>query len=144
MNRRAFRRATAAAGNPFFLRVAFQAPDISIDRQPEFMIDPDSVKLPLPTQKERGRKPPFERKQLCICAGTLDLTSASLQVARGTCYGTVWQVNHAVGPILDRRDELGLRKSTVNSDHRSTVPSLDNLLDAWEAESGYRAAKNNG
>jgi len=110
----------AAAGAPFFLRISFHAPHVPIEVPPEFMIDPDSVKLPLPTQEELDSKPRFEREQLRIYAGTLDLTPEAIQVARGTYYGMVWQVDHEVGRILAKLDELGLRENTIiaiNSDH---------------------------
>lgn len=110
----------AQTGEPFFLRVSFHAPHVPITVPPEFMIDPDSVKLPLPTQEELDSKPRFEREQLRIYAGTLDLTPEQLQIARGTYYGMVWQVDHEVGRVLAKLDALGLRDNTivaVNSDH---------------------------
>jgi len=110
----------AAGGAPFFLRVSFHAPHVPIEVPPEFMIDPDSVKLPLPTQEELDSKPAFEREQLRVYSGTLDLTPEAIQVARGTYYGMVWQVDHEVGRILAKLDELGLRDNTIiaiNSDH---------------------------
>lgn len=110
----------SAGEDPFFLRVSFHAPHVPIHVPPEFMIDPASVKLPLPTQEEIDSKPDFERQQLQIYAGTLDLTPEQIQVARGTYYGMVWQVDHEVGRILAKLDELGLRDNTIiaiNSDH---------------------------
>jgi len=110
----------AKAGEPFFLRASFHAPHVPIEVPPEFMIDPDSVKLPYPTEEELESKPRFEREQLRIYAGTLDLTPEQIQVARGTYYGMVWQVDHEVGRILAKLDELGLRDNTIiaiNSDH---------------------------
>ena len=43
------------------------------------MVDPDSVKLPLPTQAELDSKPRFEREQLRVYAGTLDLTPEAIR-----------------------------------------------------------------
>ncbi len=110
----------AAAGSPFFLRVSFHAPHVPIEVPPEFMVDPDSVKLPLPTQAELDSKPRFEREQLRVYAGTLDLTPEAIQIARGTYYGMVRHVDHEVGRILAKLDSLGLRENTIiaiNSDH---------------------------
>lgn len=110
----------AAAGTPFFLRVSFHAPHVPIEVPPEFMVDPDSVKLPLPTQAELDSKPRFEREQLRVYAGTLDLTPAALQIARGTYYGMVRHVDHEVGRLLAKLDALGLRENTIiaiNTDH---------------------------
>ena len=111
---------SAASGAPFFLRVSFHAPHVPIEVPPEFMVDPDSVKLPLPTQAELDSKPRFEREQLRVYAGTLDLTPEALQIARGSYYGMVRHVDHEVGRILEKLDALGLRENTViaiNSDH---------------------------
>ncbi|MBX3179336.1 MAG: sulfatase-like hydrolase/transferase [Candidatus Hydrogenedentes bacterium] len=105
--------AFAAAGKPFFLRVSFHAPHVPIEVPPEFMIDPESVKLPLPSQEELDSKPRFEREQLRVYSGTLDLTPEAIQIARGTYYGMVWQVDHEVGRILAKLDELGLRENTI-------------------------------
>ncbi|MBL7647134.1 MAG: sulfatase-like hydrolase/transferase [Candidatus Hydrogenedentes bacterium] len=110
----------AAAGSPFFLRASFHAPHVPIEVPPEFMVDPDSVKLPLPTQAELDSKPRFEREQLRVYAGTLDLTPEAIQIARGTYYGMVRHVDHEVGRILAKLDALGLRDNTIiaiNSDH---------------------------
>lgn len=112
--------ALAATGKPFFLRASFHAPHVPIEVPPEFMVDPDSVKLPLPTQAELESKPRFEREQLRVYAGTLDLTPEAIQVARGTYYGMVREVDHAVGLLLAKLDALGLRENTIiaiNSDH---------------------------
>ena len=110
----------SATGAPFFLRVSFHAPHVPIEVPSEFMVDPDSVKLPLPTQAELDSKPRFEREQLRIYAGTLDLTPEAIQVARGTYYGMVREVDHQVGRIMAKLDALGLRENTIiaiNSDH---------------------------
>lgn len=110
----------AKAGGPFFLRASFPEPHVPMYVPPEFMIDPESVTLPYPTQEELDSKPRFEREQLRIYAGTLDLTREQIQVARGTFYGMVWQVDTAVGRILGKLDQLGLRDNTiivVCSDH---------------------------
>lgn len=110
----------AAADAPFFLRVSFHAPHVPMYVPPEFMIDPESVKLPLPSREELDNKPRFEREQLRIYAGTLDLTPEQIQVARGTYYGMVWEADTEVGRILAKLDELGLRENTIiaiNSDH---------------------------
>lgn len=110
----------AKSGGPFFLRASFPEPHVPMYVPPQYMIDPDSVTLPYPSQEEIDSKPRFEREQLRIYAGTLDLTREQIQVARGTYFGMVWQVDHEVGRILAKLDELGLRENTiivVNSDH---------------------------
>lgn len=112
--------AMAASGTPFFLRVSFHAPHVPIEVPPEFMVDPDSVKLPLPTQEELDSKPRFEREQLRIYAGTVDLTPEAIQIARGTYYGMVRHVDHVVGQLVEKLDALGLKENTIiaiNSDH---------------------------
>lgn len=110
----------AAAGDPFFLRVSFSAPHVPIEVSPQWMVEPASIDLPLPTQAEIDSKPRFEREQLRVYAGTQDLTPEAIQVARATYYGMVNHVDHEVGRIMARLHELGLRENTIvviNSDH---------------------------
>ena len=110
----------AEAGGPFFLRVSFHAPHVPIQVPPPFMVDPESVTLPYPTQEELDSKPRFEREQLRIYAGTTDLSREAIQVARGTYYGMIALADHGVGRLLDRMRERGLLDNTIvaiNSDH---------------------------
>lgn len=110
----------AATDAPFFLRASFHAPHVPIQVPPSFMVDPESVELPYPAQKELDSKPRFEREQLQIYAGTLDLTREAIQVARGTYYGMVKLVDHEVGKLISVLEDKGLLDNTVvviNSDH---------------------------
>ncbi len=110
----------AEKDRPFFLRVSFHAPHVPIRVPPSFMIDPESINLPFPSRKELESKPRFEREQLQIYAGTLDLSKESIGIARGTYYGMVSLVDHYVGDILDALDSKGLAEKTVvalNTDH---------------------------
>ena len=105
---------------PFFLRVSYHAPHVPIRVPPEFMIDPDRVKLPYPTEEELKSKSRFERLQLPQYCGSLHLTREELQIARGTYYGLVSWVDHQVGRILDLLEEKGELDNTlivINSDH---------------------------
>jgi arylsulfatase A-like enzyme len=109
----------AAAGAPYFLRVSFHAPHVPIEVPPSFMIDPASVTLPLPTKEELDSKPRFEREQLRVYAGTLDLSTEQIQIARGTYYGMVALADYEMGRIFERMRARGLLDNTivaVNSD----------------------------
>lgn len=109
----------ADAGAPFFLRVSFHAPHVPIQVPPSFMVDPDSVALPLPSEDELKAKPRFEREQLRVYSGTLDLSHEALQVARGAYYGMVSLVDRQLGRILAFMHEQKLLDNTLialNSD----------------------------
>lgn len=64
-------------------------------------------------------KPRFEREQLRVYAGGLDLTPEQIGVARGTYYGMVSLVDDQVGRLVDCLRKAGLLDSTIvaiNSD----------------------------
>jgi len=112
-------RELATAGEPFFLRVSFHAPHVACSVPPEYMIDPATIKLPLPSQAELNAKPRFEREALRVYAGGLDLTPKQIGIARGTYYGMVHLVDTQVGRLLEVLRKSGKLDDTiiaVNSD----------------------------
>ncbi len=110
----------ADAGEPFFLRVSYHPPHVPIQVPPPFMVDLDAIDLPFPTQEALDSKPRFEREQLRVYSGTLDLSERDIRVARSTYYGMVNMVDYFVGKLLNQLEEEGLIDNTiiaVNSDH---------------------------
>lgn len=107
-------------GAPFFLRVGFHAPHVPIRVPPSFMVDPESVDLPYPTEEELRSKPRFEREQLRIYAGTTDLSREQVQIARGTYYGMVSLADEYMAGLFEQLETAGLLEDTIvafNSDH---------------------------
>ncbi len=72
----------AAKDEPFFLRVSFHAPHVPCRVPREYFIDPETIALPLPTEEELKNKPRFERENLHIYAGGLDLTKDQIGICR--------------------------------------------------------------
>jgi len=108
-----------ASDKPFFLRVSFHAPHVPCRVPPEYMIDPAKIDLPLPTEEELKNKPRFEREQLRVYAGGLDLTKKQIDTCRGTYYGMVSLVDTQVGRLLKVLEEAGQLDNTIiaiNSD----------------------------
>ncbi|HON92446.1 MAG: sulfatase-like hydrolase/transferase [Phycisphaerae bacterium] len=104
---------------PFFLRVSFHAPHVACHVPKSHFIDPAKIDLPVPTQEELASKPRFEREQLRVYAGGLDLTSEQIGIARGTYYGMVSLVDDQVGRLVDCLHKAGILDSTIvaiNSD----------------------------
>ncbi|MBW8040706.1 MAG: sulfatase-like hydrolase/transferase [Planctomycetes bacterium] len=109
----------AAGEEPFFLRVSFHAPHVPCRVPREFFIDPEKITLPLPTEEELKNKPRFERENLHIYAGGLDLTKEQIGICRGTYYGMVSLVDAQVGRLVECLKEAGLLNNTIiaiNSD----------------------------
>lgn len=109
----------AASGEPFFLRVSFHAPHVPCRVPASYMIDPDKIALPLPAEEELKNKPRFERENLRVYAGGLDLTEEQIRIARGTYYGMVSLVDAQVGRIVKVLKNTGLMDRTIiaiNSD----------------------------
>ena len=107
----------AKKDKPFFLRVSFHAPHVPCHIDPEHLIDPASINLPLPTDEELARKPTFEA-QIRTYAGA-DLTHDQIQLARATYYSMVRLVDDQVGRIVSALKRNGLLDNTiiaVNSD----------------------------
>ncbi len=110
----------ADQGTPFFLRISYQPPHVPIQVPPPFMLELDAVNLPFPNKQILDSKPRFEREQLRIYSGTLDLSEHALRVARATYYGMVSMVDYFIGKLMDALNMLGLMDNTliaVNSDH---------------------------
>ncbi len=110
----------ADAGTPFFLRVSYHPPHVPIQVPPPFMVDLDAIDLPFPTQEALDSKSQFEREQLRVYSGTLDLSEHDIRVARSTYYGMVNMVDYFVGKIMEQLRAEGLLENTiiaVNSDH---------------------------
>jgi iduronate 2-sulfatase len=106
-------------GEPLFLRVSFHAPHVPCLVPKSYFIDPDKIGLPVPTQEELQSKPRFEREQLHVYAGGLDLTPEQIRIARGTYYGMVALVDAQVGRLVDCLTKAGLLDNTIiaiNSD----------------------------
>jgi arylsulfatase A-like enzyme len=105
---------------PFFLRVSYHAPHIPIQVPAEFLPDPESIRLPYPSDEELASKPYFERHALAQYSGTTHMTREELQVARATYYGMVSLVDFQVGRILRYLEAQGQLDNTliaVNGDH---------------------------
>jgi len=106
-------------GEPFFLRVSFHAPHVPCLVPQSYFIDPARIDLPLPTEEELKSKPRFEREQLRVYAGGLDLTREQIGIARGTYYGMVSLVDAQVGRLVDHLKKAGALDNTIiaiNSD----------------------------
>ncbi len=104
---------------PFFLRVSFHAPHVPCRVPKEYMIDPETIDLPLPTKEELASKPRFEREQLHVYAGAPDLTLEQIKIARGTYYGMISLVDTQVGRLVEHLKKTGQLENTViafNSD----------------------------
>ncbi|MBL7152727.1 MAG: sulfatase-like hydrolase/transferase [Phycisphaerae bacterium] len=109
----------AAKDEPFFLRVSFHAPHVPCRVPREYFIDPEKITLPLPTEEELNGKPRFEREQLRVYAGGLDLTEEQIGICRGTYYGMVSLVDAQVGRLVKVLEKAGLFDNTIiaiNSD----------------------------
>ncbi len=109
----------AASEEPFFLRVSFHAPHVPCRVPREYFIDPETIALPLPTEEELKNKPRFERENLHIYAGGLDLTKEQIGICRGTYYGMVSLVDAQVGRLVECLKKAGLLNNTIiaiNSD----------------------------
>jgi len=104
---------------PFFFRVSFHAPHVPFHVAPEYLVDPDKIDLPFPTDEELKNKPRFEREKLSIYSGAPNLTREQIKLARATYYGMVNLVDVQVGKLLDVLKKAGLVDNTiiiVNSD----------------------------
>ena len=98
---------------PFFFRVSFRPPHVPIQVPPDFMLDLDAVDLPWPDGRGLATKPRFEREQLRVYCGTLDLSERDIRVARSSYYGMVNMVDYFVGRIMDEMKTLGLLDNTI-------------------------------
>ncbi|MBN2136839.1 MAG: sulfatase-like hydrolase/transferase [Sedimentisphaerales bacterium] len=109
----------AAKDDPFFLRVSFHAPHVPCRVPKQYFIDPDKIDLPLPTEEELKSKPRFEREQLRIYAGGLDLTAQQIGICRGTYYGMVSLVDAQVARLIKTLKQTAKLDNTIiviNSD----------------------------
>jgi len=113
----------AAGEEPFFLRVSFHAPHVPCRVPPQYMIDPASITLPLPGHEQLMSKPRFERENLHVYAGGLDLNKRQIGIARGTYYGMVRLVDTQVGRMLEVLKKAG---------------KLDNTIVAINADQGFQ------
>jgi len=104
---------------PFFLRVSFHAPHVPCRVPESYFVDPDTIRLPLPTQEELDSKPQFEKEGLRVYAGGLDLSREQIDIARGTYYGMVSLVDAQVGRMVEVLKKHGVYDNTIiaiNSD----------------------------
>jgi len=113
----------SAKDEPFFLRVSFHAPHVPCRVPKEYMIDPETIDLPLPSAEELQSKPRFEREQLHIYAGAPDLTLEKIKIARGTYYGMVSLVDTQVGRLVEHLRKAG---------------QLDNTIIAFNSDQGFQ------
>ena len=107
----------ANENRPFFLRVSFHAPHVPCHINPEHLIDPESIDLPLPTDLELAGKPRYE-EQIRTYAGA-DLNLKQIRLARATYYSMISLVDDQVGRILAALRQHNLLENTiiaVNSD----------------------------
>jgi len=112
-----------AKDDPFFLRVSFHAPHVPCRVPKEYFIDPAEIDLPLPTEEELKSKPRFEREQLRVYAGGLDLSKEQIDICRGTYYGMVSLVDAQVGRLVKVLKESG---------------ALDNTIIAFNSDQGFQ------
>ncbi|HIJ53231.1 MAG TPA: sulfatase-like hydrolase/transferase [Planctomycetes bacterium] len=109
----------AAREERFFLRVSFHAPHVPCRVPASYFIDPEKIALPMPTEEELKNKPRFERENLRIYAGGLDLNKEQIGICRGTYYGMVSLVDAQVGRLVECLKKAGLINNTIiaiNSD----------------------------
>ena len=111
------------ADKPFFLRVSFHAPHVPCRVPKEYLIDPETIDLPLPSAEELKSKPRFERENLHIYAGAPDLTPEQIGIARGTYYGMVSLVDAQVGRLVAHLKKAG---------------QLDNTIIAFNSDQGFQ------
>jgi arylsulfatase A-like enzyme len=108
--------------DPFFLRVSFHAPHVACYVPEEFLIDPRSIQLPLPSESELASKPRFEQGPLHTYCGA-DLTPEQTGICRGTYYGMVSLVDVQVGRIISALEKAG---------------QLDNTIIAFTSDQGFQ------
>jgi arylsulfatase A-like enzyme len=104
---------------PFFLRVSFHAPHVACNVPKTHFIDPSTITLPLPTDKELAAKPRYEREHLRVYAGAPKLTREEIGIARGTYYGMIALVDDQVGRLVKVLQGSGRLADTIvviNSD----------------------------
>jgi arylsulfatase A-like enzyme len=112
-------RELTSRNEPFFLRISFHAPHVPCRVPESYLIDPDRIDLPVPTEEELETKPRFEREQLHIYTGAPHLTGEQIGIARGTYYGMVSLVDTQVGRLVECLREAGALDNTIiaiNSD----------------------------
>ena len=98
---------------PFFLRVSFHAPHVPFRVAPEYLIDPDKIDLPFPTDEKLKNKPRFERENLRIYSGAPSLTKEQIKLARATYYGMVALVDVQVAKMVKVLKKAGLMDNTI-------------------------------
>ncbi len=103
----------AGKDEPFFLRVSFHAPHVACWVPKEYFIDPATIDLPLPDEKELAAKPRFERKPLHVYGGAPHLDREEIDLARGSYYGMVSLVDVQVGRVIDALKKSGKLENTV-------------------------------
>lgn len=108
--------------DPFFLRVSFHAPHVACYVPEEFLIDPENIHLPFPSEKELASKPKFEQGPLRTYCGA-DLTTEQSGICRGTYYGMVSLVDIQVGRIISALTKAG---------------QLDNTIIAFTSDQGFQ------
>jgi len=111
-------RPLAEADDPFFCRLSLHDPHVPCAVPERFLIDPDSIDLPLPTPDELATKPRWERENVHKYSGA-NLTHEQIQLARATYYGMVSLADVQVGRVLDILERAGRLDDTivvVNSD----------------------------
>ena len=107
-----------ARKDPFFMRVSFHAPHVPCRISESYFIDPETIKLPVPTDEDLASKPKFERENIQTYAGA-DLTKEQIGIARGTYYGMVSLVDAQVGKLVEVLKKNGKLDNTIiaiNSD----------------------------
>ena len=102
--------------NPFALFVSFPDPHHPLEAHKKYadMFPPESVKLPPQRDGEfDGPEVPERNKVLKEVLGTQYDTEEDIRGAIAIYYAMTRMVDDAVGRILDKLDELGLRENTI-------------------------------
>jgi len=103
------------AKEPFLLKVSIIAPHTPVlpPRPYDTLIDPSSVRLPLPSKEELEGKSRYEREVLREFQGNSTLTPEQIATARAHYYGFVAMVDHHIGRLLAAVKKRGLMSNTI-------------------------------
>jgi arylsulfatase A-like enzyme len=107
---------------PFFLRVSYIAPHSPVLAPTPYdtLIEPQTIKLHLPTEAELASKPCWEQNRLRPWVGSYGkLTEQQIRQSWSSYYGLASFVDHEMGRIVTALDKKGLLANTIivfNSD----------------------------
>jgi arylsulfatase A-like enzyme len=101
---------------PYFLRVSYVAPHSPVLAPEPYdkLIDPDDVKLVLPTEEELASKPLWERTTMRDWVGSHGkLTEAEMRQSWATYYGLAAYKDHEMGRVIDALERKGMLENTI-------------------------------